>query len=261
MEKNIALLQMNAHINDVAYNFTHAEELIHQAMANPLRPDILVLPETWNTGFAPSDEVRQFADVDGTQTQTLLSRLAKQYEVNIVGGSISTLEDEKMYNTTYVYNRDGDLIHTYHKIHAFSPAHENDFYSTGEDVHYFELDGIYCSSMICYDIRFPELARTMALHGIQLLFVPAQWPAKRLEHWQLLNKARAVENQMFLCAVNASGESAGHSLLLDPWGQELLHLSDQEEIQVGTIDTTVINDIRESINVFRDRKPSAYQLD
>lgn len=264
MKKKIALLQMDVAVGDVDRNYYHVEELVETAVKES--PDILVLPETWNTGFYPTDHLPQEADKNGERTQTLLSQLAKKHAVNIVGGSVATLRDNKVYNTSYIVNREGTVISQYDKIHSFTPAKEEKFFQGGEQTHRFYLDEIPCSSVTCYDIRFPEIIRTTTLQGVDLFFVPAQWPTMRQRHWEILNTARAIENQMFLCAVNACGyigkiKCAGNSLLLDPWGDELLHLGDSEEVAIGTIDLSVTDDIRRKINVFRDRKPNMYHLD
>ena len=120
---------------------------------------------------------------------------------------------------------------------------------------------ISCSMVICYDIRFPELVRRSVLEGkADLFFIPAAWPKARLFHWTLLGQARAVENQIYLCAVNQGGisgrtEYAGNSVLLDPWGNDVCRLGTEEGIAFGEIDTDILQQIRDTIHVFRDRRP------
>lgn len=150
-------------------------------------------------------------------------------------------------------------------MHGFSPAKEDQYFASGTHTTHFELDGIPCSTVICYDIRFPELVRMAALSNTELLFVPAQWPTMRLRHWQVLNEVRAIENQLFLCAVNGCGtvgrvQSTGHSAVYDPWGTNLLEMDTREGISSIDIDLTVVEDIRNKINIFRDRKPELYKL-
>lgn len=263
MKKKIAIIQMNSILADPEQNFKKAETLLKQTVVS--EPDIIVLPETWNVGFFPKENLHKLADSEGKESQQLLSSISKQYGVNIVGGSVAICENNKIYNRTYVYNRVGNLISQYDKIHGFSPSGEHEYFTAGTKSHRFKLDDIPCSSIICYDIRFPELIRTETIKGIDLFFIPAEWPTIRMNHWITLNKARAIENQMYLCAVNSCGYAGdvkygGNSLLISPWGDEILHLGDEEEIQVGEIDLDIIADIRESINVFRDRVPSCYKL-
>ena len=246
-------------------NFEKAEAMLCR-VAESERPDIAVFPETLNTGFYPRPVVAGMADVEGEKTKALFSSLARRYGINIVAGSVTTVKSGSVYNTSYTFDREGKTIAEYDKIHAFSPAGEEKIYAQGTRVVSFELDGIKCGVVICYDIRFGELIRMLALRGIELLFVPAEWPDIRRDHWITLNRARAIENQMFVCAVNGCGSGGktiygGHSLLVDPWGKAILHAGESESIEVGEIDLSVIKDIRESINVFRDRRPDIYEAE
>jgi len=249
MKKRLSLIQMDVHVNEVEYNYARVQELLSQALSE--KPDIIVLPETWNTGFHPS--------------KALLSTFAKEHNVNIVGGSVAVAKEDLVFNTSYAYNREGKLVGEYSKMHGFSPAKEDQYFASGTHTTHFELDGIPCSTVICYDIRFPELVRMAALSNTELLFVPAQWPTMRLRHWQVLNEVRAIENQLFLCAVNGCGtvgrvQSTGHSAVYDPWGTNLLEMDTREGISSVDIDLTVVEDIRNKINIFRDRKPELYKL-
>lgn len=262
MKKCITLFQLDVAVNDPERNYERVEMLIDQT-AREKQSDILVLPETWNTGFKPDTRLPELADENGERTKNLLQRMAAKHRVNIVGGSVATRKNGVVYNTSYVVDRTGAIVSEYDKIHGFTPAKEDKYFAGGDHIQHFELDGIPCSGVICYDIRFPELIRKSVLKGVDLFFVPAQWPDLRLRHWHILNVARAIENQMFLCAVNACGsigriKCAGNSLLLDPWGEEILHLGDTETIATGEIDLDILKDIRERINVFRDRKPDLY---
>jgi len=244
-------------------NFEYALELMEGVLID--NPDIIVLPETFNTGFFPVNDLRELADKDGVYTKQLMGEFAKRNNVNIVAGSVTTLKNNRVFNTSYTFNRKGELVAEYDKIHGFSPSGEHNYYKGGEEIVHFILDGIKCSTIICYDIRFCELVRTIALKDTDLLFIPAHWPLARKMHWVTLAKARAIENQMYVCAVNACstvGETkfAGNSLLINPWGEELCHLGETEECSTGEIDLSIIKDIRENINVFRDRKPNLYKL-
>lgn len=262
MKKKIALIQMNVALGDIEKNYTHAEELMTKAATEGT--DILVLPETWNTGFFPKENLKELADAEGKRTKAFLSAFAKKHTLYIMGGSVSTLREGKIYNTSYTVNREGEIINEYTKIHGFSPSGEPDFYTGGTQINTFTIDGITCATIVCYDLRFCELVRLLAIHGVDLLFVPAHWPLIRKHHWVTLNTARAIENQFFLCAVNACGKAedtqyGGNSLLLDPWGETLCHLGENEEIAHGTIDLDILKDIRERIHVFRDRRPELYK--
>lgn len=257
MKKKIALIQMDTAMGDPDKNYAHAGKCMEKAMKDS--PDILVLPETVNVGFFP-ENLRELADLEGKKTQEVFGEFAAAHHVNIVAGSAAVIRDGKVYNTSYVFDRTGACVARYDKIHSFSPAGEDKFFEGGNSTVHFRLDDIPCSMVICYDLRFPEIIRASALKGVDLFFVPAQWPLVRKAHWVTLNTARAIENQMYLCAVNGCGYAGktkygGNSLLLSPWGEEICHLGTEEEIRCGEIDLDVIHQIRESINVFRDRKP------
>lgn len=264
MKKRLALIQVDVHVKDVDYNYNRITDLLHESLTT--NPDIIILPETWNTGFYPSAELIQYADQNGERTQSLLSDFAKKHQVNIVGGSVAVAQGDKVYNTSYAFNRNGHMVGAYAKMHGFSPAKEEIYFTGGTKPIHFELDGIPCSTVICYDIRFPELVRMASLPNTELLFVPAQWPTMRLRHWQVLNEVRAIENQLFLCAVNGCGtigrvQSTGHSSVYDPWGTNLLEMDTAEGIATVDIDLTTVTDIRNKINIFKDRRPELYTID
>jgi len=256
----LSLLQMDVIFKQPEKNRSKVEKMVQQAMESS--PDVLVLPEMWNVGFFP-DNVQELADNEGEPSCSLLEKLAKKYNVNIVGGSIANKENGELVNTNYVFNRKGELIAKYNKIHLFSPSGEDKYFTPGTGINTYELDGIKAAAIICYDLRFVELVRMLAIKGIQILFIPAQWPHPRLEHWKTLVKARAIENQMFVAAVNGVGTAdnlkfCGNSMLVDPWGEVLVNGGETEGIYSAEIDLAVIKDIRERINVFRDRKPLVY---
>lgn len=259
--KHIGIIQADTVVGDVVHNMDHMEELIRKAVRKPT--DILVLPETWNTGFIAKDELKEMAN--GQEAIEMVQALAKEYHVNVVAGSVAYVENDKLYNRTAIINDGGEIISTYDKMHGFSPAKEDQYFTGGTQIHQFEIAGLKGSSVTCYDIRFPELIRMSALQGIDILFVPAQWPITRLSHWQILNQARAIENQMYLCAVNGVGKigklpMAGHSMMIDPLGEILIDLGETERIQHIAIDETAVEALRAKFHVYQDRRPELYNI-
>lgn len=260
----ITMLQMDCKLASPAENFAHAEALIRQAAQDG--PDVITLPETFNIGFFPREHLRELCDREGEETIRRFSALAKELQVNLVAGSVGNVRQDGIYNTCYIFDRQGKVLGDYDKTHLFSPMGEDQFFQKGSHLTTFQLDGVLCGIIICYDMRFLELVRSLSLQGIQVLFVVAHWPDARLNHWRILSQARAVENQMFVVATNAcsrAGETqyAGHSMMVDPWGEILAEGGPGEERITGTLDFSVIRGIRESINVYRDRRPELYQLD
>lgn len=264
MKMRVCSVQMDMKFADPEYNFRHAAELVERAAASGA--DVVVLPETWNTGFFPAENLRELSDCDGRRVKEVFGALARRLNVNIVAGSISNLRpDGKVCNTALVFDRGGQCVAEYDKTHVFTPMGEDKFYQAGDHVTVFELDGHKCGLIICYDVRFCELIRTIALQKIDLLFIPAQWPAKRRAHWQTLTRARAIENQIFVATCNSCGVAGetvygGSSAIFDPWGEELAAAGEKEEIIQADLDFSVIEGIRSSINVYRDRRPELYKI-
>ena len=259
----VSSIQMNMRLGDPDYNFNHAVELVRQAAQ--MKPDVITLPETWNVGFFPKEKLAELSDPDGARVKSVFGPLAKELGINIIAGSVANLKNEKIYNTAYIFDRKGSLVADYDKTHLFTPMGEDNYFENGSRVVQFELDGVRCGIVICYDIRFLELIRTLALKKIDVLFVVAQWPDKRILHWNTFNRARAIENQMFVVCTNSCGLAGetrygGSSALIDPWGETITAAGTDEEIITGVLDMSIIEGIRESINVFRDRRPALYNV-
>lgn len=258
----ISCVQMDMRLGDAEGNLARAQALVRAAVDRD-RPDVVVLPETWNTGFFPQD-LAPCADHDGEQTKALFSPLARALNVNIVAGSVANQKNGGFYNTAYVFDRTGAVVAEYDKTHLFTPSGEHLAFRAGDHTCRFTLDGRRCGLIICYDIRFPELTRTMTLEGVDLLFVPAQWPAKRAMHLETLARARAIENQMFLALCNSAASDTacgGGSAVIDPWGVDLARAGSGEETISADLDFSVLQGIRDSINVFRDRRPELYRTE
>lgn len=258
----ISLVQCNLHLGEVDKNYELIKENIKKASLE--KPDVIVLPEMWNTSFSFAN-AKNLADRNGKRTKEFLKQLSQEYNVNIVGGSISNIIDDKLYNTSYVFNQNGEQIASYNKVHLFSPAGENKYFESGDSLCAFEINGVKCGLCICYDVRFPEWIRMTAMQGIDILFLPSAWPVERLSHWLILNRARAIENQIFLACVNSTGYAnnvkfVGNSSIIDPWGEYVAKLEDEDGICTGQIDISILSKIRRSINVFNDRKSDLYSL-
>ena len=215
--------------------------------------DVIVLPELWATGFYPAEAVNFAHDADNLQK--FLSELARRHNAYVVGGSVVSGRGDAVYNTCFCFNRQGELLSAYDKIHLFSPTGEDKYFAHGDKINLFDIEGITCGTAICYDLRFPELMREMSAQEAKIIFLPAQWPKLRLNHWRILNQARAVENQIFLAAANGAGKSlAGHSMLVSPWGDILTEGGEAEGVFTATINPDDLVSAREKINVWRDRR-------
>lgn len=259
----VACLQMDMLLAKPEENFSHAAKLVKQAME--AQPDVLVLPETWNTGFFPRENLQALCDRDGIQVKQVFGALAERNQVNIVAGSVSNVRGGKVYNTAMVFDRTGVCIASYDKTHLFTPMGEDNYYTPGDRLCTFVLDGVKCGLIICYDVRFPELTRSLTLPGLDMLFVVSQWPKVRTFHLRSLTTARAIENQMFLVCCNSCGTAGqtvfgGNSAIIDPWGETVALAGETEEILTADCDLQILTNIRGSIPVFRDRRPSLYKI-
>ena len=228
----LSVIQMDMRLGESVYNFAHAEALLRRAAAEGA--DTALLPETWNTGFFPADHLSERSDRGGEAVKALCAPLARELNMNIVAGSVSDRRGGRVYNTAYVFDRQGACLAAYDKTHLFTPMGEHEHYAAGDHLTTFSLDGHKCGLLICYDLRFPELFRTLALQGVELLLLPAQWPAARRYHWETLTAARAIENQFFLAACNSCGTAGetvfgGASRILGPRGELLAAAGAGEE--------------------------------
>ena len=229
------------------------------------KPDIVVLPEMWTTAYT-LDQLDQIADLDGEPTRSFLKELAKRYQVHIIGGSFANKVEDAIYNTALVVNNEGKEVYTYDKIHLVPMLNEPAYLTGGrKQARVFELDGIKMGLIICYDLRFPELARELALAGAEVIYVVAEWPSARKDHWKALQLARAIENQCYIISSNRIGaydgvEFCGTSLIVDPWGTIVQEGSEeQEETLIETIAASNVDRIREEVPVFKSRVPEMYQ--
>ncbi len=256
----ITLVQMSLSLGKPEENFGAAKEWIRRASEDS--PDVVILPEMWNTGYSLGN-IQDIADAGGSRVREEIAPLAKKYDCNIVAGSVANLENAKVYNSMYVFDRAGKEQARYDKMHLFQLMDEHLYLAGGEKISTFSLDSQLCGGVICYDIRFPELIRTLALKGIRVLFVSAEWPHPRLAHWRTLLISRAIENQMFVVACNRVGVEGkatffGHSMVIDPWGEILGELGEEEGLLSVEIDPPQVETIRKKIPVFADRRPELY---
>lgn len=240
----ISILQFKSELGNVDKNFDTARKLI-DGIKNS---DFAILPELWTTGYYPTP-IENFADVDGKRSAEFICAAALKNNVNIIGGSTIAAVDGKIFNRCIVANRHGEIAAMYDKTHLFSYADEGKVFTAGNKFATFELDGVKCGIAICYDLRFPEFIRKLALTGIEILFVPAAWSLKRLMPRQILTKARAIENQIFVVFAN----SAGKSEIVNPLGEVIAETSTGEEILTADVDLNFRAEVISSMNLLADR--------
>ncbi|OMP68074.1 carbon-nitrogen family hydrolase [Domibacillus epiphyticus] len=256
----ISCLQMDIAFGSPHVNYERAASLLEQAHKAGCK--IAVLPELWTTGYDLT-RLDEIADKNAAKAKTFLSDTAKKYGMHIVGGSVANDTEDGVKNTMIVVNNKGEVVKEYSKLHLFRLMNEEKYLIAGDEDGLFELEGEKMAGFICYDIRFPEWFRKQVLNGARVLFVPAEWPLTRVDHWRTLLIARAIENQAYVIACNRSGSDpdnkfAGHSMIIGPWGEVIAEAGEAEELLVGEIDFAFIKEIRSRIPVFEDRRESYY---
>lgn len=257
---SISLGQMNIELGHVKNNFRTAGRLI--AEASRRKSNIIVLPELWSTGYdLKNAEVH--ADELNKGMFTNISKVATQYKIAVVG-SILEKRGETITNSSTFFSPQGRMMGVYRKIHLFRLFDEDKYLEEGNAPLVMELPWGPTGLTICYDLRFPELFRAYAVDDqAKLIFVSAEWPLARLDHWRALLVARAIENQCFIVATNACGDTdgtvfAGHSMIVDPWGKIVVEAGEGEQLLTVDIELDEVDIVRSKIPVFEDRRPDAY---
>lgn len=257
---NVLGLQIDVATGDKQHNLKHVESLLRQQCSNKI--DLVVLPELFTTGYPPA-QIRSLSETKSDKTIETISNWASQYQTNIVAGSIVERNGGSIYNTSFIFDRRGVVVGSYSKTHLFSPIRENDYFDHGSEVRTFDLDIGRLGCEICYDLRFPELSRKLALKNIDMLVIPSAFPSERIRHWKTLCLARAIENQVFVIALNRSGHDdsadyGGYSIVVDPWGNILYEAGAEEEAFSCELEMSSLAIIRSKIPVYDDRRPEVY---
>jgi len=267
----VACVQLNA-TNEKEDNIARAERLVAQAAATGA--DLVVLPEKW-TGIGPPDVIRSVAEsIDDGEATLAMRSWAKTHGITLHGGSIVERREgrDKLSNTTVVIDPEGEFAAVYRKIHLFDVEvgghvyRESETEEPGDRLVLTEVEGWKLGLTICYDLRFPELYRLLALEGCAALAVPAAFTLYTgKDHWEPLLRARAIENQCYVVAANqwgsyADGKAAyGRSMIVDPWGIVVAQASDGDGVVFAEIDRARIEDIRSRVPSLANRQPAAYQ--
>lgn len=252
-----AAIQFNVKPGDVDANLGYVREALHRVAAQG--GNLAVLPEMWSSGFAYKN-LNDLALRTAGIVEELLE-LSLKLKLVIVG-SMPEPNGDKVFNAVHVVDN-GRLAGVYRKIHLFSLLGEDRAFSGGDSALLAETSIGKVGVIVCYDLRFPELSRRLAVEGAQIICVPAQWPKPRQEHWRTLLRARAIENQLFVVACNACGtigklDFFGMSMIVDPKGELLAEASEDNMEIIAELDMQAVIDWRAQIPCFNDRKPELY---
>lgn len=252
-----AAVQFTITLGEIGPNLQQVRQSLQSLAADGVQ--LVVLPEMWATGFAYK-ELNSLAERTG-ELVAELAALSARYGMVIVG-SLPEPHESKVYNTAYIIDG-GDIKATYRKIHLFSLMQEDRSFDSGNSWVLAETSVGTLGVFICYDLRFPELARRLAVEGAEILVVPGEWPKPRQEHWRTLLRARAIENQLFVIAANCCGlvgklDFFGMSMIIDPKGEPLAEAGYEPEAITATLDFAAMTAWRQQIPCFNDRKPECY---
>ena len=267
----VGVIQMSV-TDDKDANLKKAQAMIIKACQQGAQ--MVVLPEVFNSPYQ-TELFPDYAEPYPGPTTRLLSSLAAEHEVLLVGGSIIEKDgDGKLYNSSFVFNEKGQLLGRHRKVHLFDinlpgkiTFRESDNLNSGNSITVIRHQGLCFSIMICYDFRFPELARAAVIEGAKLLVVPAAFTVTTGEaHWELLMRSRAVDNQCFVIAASparnpeSSYQAWGYSMVVDPWGQIIAQAEEAEGIIYAELDFEQLEQIRQQLPLLEHRRQDLYQI-
>ena len=267
----LALCQINV-VDNKEENLKKASLMINQSIEN--NADFIVLPEMFNCPYSNDKFIEYCEEEKTSETLLRISKLASENKVYILAGSIPEKETDKLYNTSYLFDKTGKIIAKHRKMHLFDidikgkmTFKESDVLTAGDDISVADTEFGKIGIGICYDVRFPELARLMVQEGALILFYPGAFnmttgPA----HWELLFRSRALDNQVYCVGVapalneDASYHSFGHSIITGPWGNVIAEADEKENLIISEIDLSEIRKIREELPLLKNKREDLYEI-
>ena len=266
----IAVCQIRTELN-WQETMDKAERMIHNAAQSGAL--IVVLPEMYNCPYS-KEYFRKFADAENGRSIEKMSAWARDNGIILVGGSIPEKDGDKLYNTCFVLDKNGDIIARHRKMHLFDvdiPGgirfKESNNFAAGDDITVFDTEYGKMGVMICFDIRFPELARAMAKRGANVIFCPAQFNMTTgPRHWELSVRARAMDNEVFFVGASAarfegfSYECWGHSTVAGPFGMVEASCDEKEQILYCDIDLSEVDSVRKQLPTFLHLREDIYPV-
>jgi predicted amidohydrolase len=250
---DILAVQLDSIWEDKMANFAKVRALL--ALRRPAPGSLIVLPEMFGTGFSCDTTVT--AEAEGGETELFLQSLAQEYQSCIVAGVVTKGTEGRGRNQALAIAPDGTLLARYTKMQPFSLGGESAVHERGTSPQIFEWGGMKIAPLICYDLRFPELAREAVKLGAEVLIYIAAWPVKRVNHWLTLLQARAIENQAYVIGVNRTGTEPsysynGRSVIINPHGVIIADAGEREQVLRSEIDAQLVRDWRAEFPGLRD---------
>lgn len=254
----ISLAQINIQHGSPSNNLSKALSFINLAKEN--QTSIILFPELWTSGYdLEHGQVHARSNLEIIQELKIQAKTCNM----AIGGSYLLERNGRIFNTFVLLLPDGSEC-SYSKIHLFRLMDEHKHLHQGESIQAFDLPWAKTGLSICYDLRFPEFFRFYALNQVKIIFLAAEWPEERIAHWEHLIRARAIENQFFMAAVNSTGSTGkerfgGNSAVINPWGETISGLPDKEEgLAHARMELEQVENTRTAIPVFKDRRTDLY---
>lgn len=246
---SIAQIQFPIKNGEIRENIDKAFSLIEKALSRQ-KIDYLIMPEMWSTGFISKKEI--INNIESTDyILKKLSQIAKHYQSHIICGTLPNLENNKLFNTSFTLSPEGKIIGKYSKRKLFPGIREDNTFTAGNSTGIINTTISRIGIAICFDLRFPELFSELSEKGAEIIFIPAQFPNPRLDHWITLLKARAIENQLYIVSSNTIEQSGkleffGNSVIVDPWGEIISNMEQKYGYQITTIDRSRVKKTRDA---------------
>src|SRR5574344_1129337 len=265
MKLKVLTVQNNAIIGNKQATFNNVDKLLQKYAGK--NPDIITLPEVWSVGWDCSVFRKSAEEITDSETIRFLQNVAMEFQCLVIGGSFIEKNAENKYkNTIPVIDKTGKLVTTYSKMHLFSHkgSEENKFVSTGNTLKLLNYKNTKIGLSVCYDIRFPELYRAYSKAGAQIYINVAAWSDKKLEHWEIMHRARAIENQCFMIVADQTGiinnneNNLGHSMVINPWGDITECLGKEEGCIYTEIDLQEVTTLRKDFPLIADRRDKEF---
>jgi len=247
MKLKLATIQFNILPGKVDQNRAVAKRMISEAADQGAQ--IVCLPELFTTAYDFELIKNYYSESIFTENISWLGHLAHSLKIYLVAGSIPEKEEGRFYNTCFFFNDQGTVLGKYRKIHLFSPMGEDTFFTPGQDCPVMETCLGKIGISICYDLRFPAQFADLVLKDAEIVFIPAQFPHPRLDHWRILLRARAIENHVFIAGCNRVGNDGrhlfcGHSCIISPWGETLAEAGERECGIIAELDLDMVLESR-----------------
>ncbi len=264
-----AICQLNAGVDDVEANVANAERLLVQAADGGA--DLAVLPELF-AYYGSQRRMRELAEPLGGPITSRLSELARDRSLWVLGGSVCESADGRVYNTSFLFDRDGEMVARYRKIHLYDaelpgqrPIRESALFAAGDEVVTRDVEGLRLGMSICYDLRFPELYRGLMTSGAVVLAIPSAFQAATgTAHWETLLRARAIEEQCYVVAAaqwgpwgppEAGHRTFGNAMVVDPWGAVVVRAPEEGDgVWFADLDPNEIRSVRARLPALSHRR-------